>query len=102
VRRSVDEFELVELPGLVKPGLQRAVEPEELEPGFAGDGLDGGSYPYTSRSGPDGAKLAPSITPVATVLAVIVLVSMTANPVLVIRPVVSSSTARYRESGDQA
>ena len=37
--RSVDWFEFVELPGLVEPRLQRAVEPEELEPRFAGDRL---------------------------------------------------------------
>jgi len=43
------------------------------------------------------------MTPVATVLAVIVLVSITASPVLTICLWwVSSHTARYLESGDQA
>ena len=32
-------FEFVELPGLVKPGLERAVEPEDRKPGFTRAGL---------------------------------------------------------------
>ncbi len=58
---------------------------------------------YTSRSGPDGAKLAPVMLPLTIILAVIVLVSITASPAMTIcRPCSVTTTARYRESGDQA
>jgi len=44
---SLHQFDLAQFPGLVEPGLERALQPEQHVPPLAGDGL----YPVVLHAG---------------------------------------------------